>query len=56
MELEEDGFAQLFVEAMREFGRAAARREMVQRVVECVEAGTLLSDCYPSDICRSKGA
>ena len=36
MELDEDGFAELFVEAVREFGRAAARREAAQRAVECV--------------------
>ena len=35
MELEEDGFTELFVEAMREFGRATARREVAQRAVEC---------------------
>ena len=36
MELEENYFAQLFVEAVREFGRATTRRETVQQVVECV--------------------
>ena len=36
MELEEDGFTQLFVEAVREFGRAAARREAEKQAAECV--------------------
>ena len=74
MELEEDGFAQLFVEVVRvrEFGGGPTRREVVQRVVECVaervgrfngdkipsymqaymEAGILVSDRDPSDICK----
>ena len=34
--MEEDGFGQLFIEAVREFGRAATRRETAQRAVECV--------------------
>ena len=36
MELEEDGFVELFVEAVREFGRATTRREAATRAVECV--------------------
>ena len=36
MELEEDGFAQLFVEAVREFRRAATRREAAQQAVDCM--------------------
>ena len=36
MELEEDGFTQLFVEAVREFGRATTRREAAQRAIECM--------------------
>ena len=36
MELEEDGFAQLFIEVVREFGRATTRREAGQRAIECV--------------------
>ena len=36
MEIDEDSFAELFVEVVREFGRAAARREAAQRAVECV--------------------
>ena len=34
--MEEDEFAQLFVEAVREFGRATTRREVAQRAVKCV--------------------
>ena len=50
MEFEEDGFAQLFVEAMREFERATTMREVVQRVVECVaeRVGHLNGDEVPS--------
>ena len=36
MELEEDDFAQLFDEVVREFGGATTRREAAQQVVECV--------------------
>ena len=36
MELEEDDFTQLFVEAVREFGRATTRREAAQQAAECV--------------------
>ena len=36
MELEEVGFAQLFFEAVREFGQATTKREAAQRAVECV--------------------
>ena len=36
MELEEDDFTQLFVEAVREFRRATSRREAAQQTVECV--------------------
>ena len=50
MEFEEDGFAQLFVEAMREFERATTMREVVQRVVECVaeRVGHFNGDEVPS--------
>ena len=36
MELEGDDFAQIFVEAVREFGRATTGREAVQQTVKCV--------------------
>ena len=36
MELGEDGFARLFVEVVREFGRSIARREAAQQAVESV--------------------
>ena len=36
MELDKDGFAELFVEVVREFGRATTRREVAQRAVEYV--------------------
>ena len=36
MEIDEDSFAELFVEVVREFGRATARREAAQRAVKCV--------------------
>ena len=36
MELGEDGFARLFVDVVREFGRSATRREAAQQAVECV--------------------
>ena len=36
MEMDEGSFTELFVEAVREFGRATARREAAQRAVECV--------------------
>ena len=36
MEIDEDSFAELFVKAVREFGRAAARREAAQRAAKCV--------------------
>ena len=50
MELDEDGFAELFVEAVREFGRAATRREVAQRAVECVveRVGRFNGDDVPS--------
>ena len=50
MELEEDGFTHLFVEAVREFRRAAARREAVQQAVECMaeRVGRLNGDKVPS--------
>ena len=36
MELDEDGFAELFVEVGREFRRTTKRREVAQRAVESV--------------------
>ena len=50
MELEEDGFTQLFVEAVREFGRVATRREAAQRAVEYVAKrfGRFNEDKVPS--------
>ena len=50
MDLDEDGFAELFVEVVREFGRAIVRREVVQRAVECVveRAGRFNGDDVPS--------
>ena len=36
MELEEDSFAELFVEAGREPGRKTTRREVAHRAIECV--------------------
>ena len=36
MELEEDDFAQILAEVVRESGRVTRRREALQRVVECV--------------------
>ena len=35
-QLEDDDFAQIVVEAVREFGRVTAKQEAAQRVVECV--------------------
>ena len=50
MELEEDDFTQLFVEAAREFGRATTRREAAQQAVECVaeRVGRFNGDKVPS--------
>ena len=50
MELDEDDFAQLFVKAVREFGRATTRREAAQQVVECVaeRVGRFNGDKVPS--------
>ena len=50
MELDEDGFTELFVEAVREFGRATKRREGAQRAVECVveRVGRFNGDDVPS--------
>ena len=50
MELDEDGFAELFVEAVSEFGRATTRREVAQRAVECVveRIGRFNGDDVPS--------
>ena len=50
MELEEDGFAQLFVEAVREFRQATTRREAAQQAVECVaeRVGPFNRDKVPS--------
>ena len=36
MEMDEGSFTELFVEAVREFGRATTRREVAQRAIECV--------------------
>ena len=36
MELEGDDFAQVFVEAVWEFGRVTTRREVAQQADECV--------------------
>ena len=36
MKLEEDDCTQLFVEVVREFGRATTRREAAQEAVECL--------------------
>ena len=46
MELEEDDFAHLFVEAVREFGRVTTRREVAQQAVETV--GRFNGDKVPS--------
>ena len=50
MELDEEGFAELFVEVVREFERATARREVAQRAVECVveRVGRFNVDDVPS--------
>ena len=50
MELEEDAFAQLLLEVVREFGRAVARREAARRAVECVaeRVGRFNGDKVPS--------
>ena len=51
MEFEEDGFTELFVEAVREFGRATTRRKVAQRAVECVverRVGRFNRDDVPS--------
>ena len=50
MELDEDSFAELFVEVVREFGRATTRREVAQRVVESVveRIGRFNGDDVPS--------
>ena len=49
MELEGDDFAQIVAEAVREFGRVMAKREVAQRVVECVveRVGLLNGDEVP---------
>ena len=47
MEIDEGSFTELFVEAVREFGRATARREAAQRAVECV-VGRFSGDDVPS--------
>ena len=50
MGLDEDGCMELFVEAVREFGRATTRREVAQRAVECVveRVGRFNGDDVPS--------
>ena len=50
MEIDEGSFTELFVEAVREFGRATARREAAQRAVECVveRVGRFSGDDVPS--------
>ena len=45
MEMEDDDFAQIVAEAVREFGRLTAKQEAAQRVVECmVEIVSLLNE------------
>ena len=50
MEIDEGSFTELFVEAVREFGRVTARREAAQRAVECVveRVGRFSGDDVPS--------
>ena len=48
--MDEGSFTELFVEAVREFGRVTARREAAQRAAECVveRVGRFSGDDVPS--------